>query len=62
VLKAFNHPHTDVAELHLLCPVRVLAMYVQRSAACRSMQQLFVCYSDAARGSSCLAGCVRLFA
>ena len=35
------------AELHLMCPVRALAMYVKRSAAFRSTQQLFVCYSDA---------------
>ena len=53
VLKAFHPPpHSSEAEaeLHLLCPVRALAMYVNRSAAFRSTQQLFVCYSDASRG------------
>ena len=55
VLKAFHPPpHSSEAggeaELHLLCPVRALAMYVKRSAAFRSTQQLFVCYSDASRG------------
>ena len=50
VLKAFHPPpHSSEAEaeLHLLCPARALAMYVKRSAAFRSTQQLFVCYSDA---------------
>ena len=53
VLKAFHPPpHSSEAEaeLHLLCPVWALAMYVKRSAAFRSTQQLFVCYSDASRG------------
>lgn len=53
VLKAFHplpHASEAEAELHLLCPVRALAMYVKRSAAFRSTQQLFVCYSDACRG------------
>ena len=53
VLEAFHPPpHSSEAEaeLHLLCPARALAMYVKRSAAFRSTQQLFVGYSDASRG------------
>ena len=56
-------PHSSevVAELHPLC------MYVQLLVAFCCTQQLFVCYSDSAKGqtlsrSICLAGYVRVLA
>ena len=50
VINAPPHSSQAAVELHLLCPVGALAMYVKRSAAFRSTQQLFLCYSDAGRG------------
>ena len=52
VINAPPHSSGVEVELHLLCPVRALAMYVKRSAVFCSTQQLFVCYSDADRGSA----------
>ncbi len=37
--------------LNLLCPVRVLRIYIERSAAFRQSEQLFVCFSSRTKGS-----------
>lgn len=52
-LEAFHPPpHGDSreAKLHLLCPVRALTYYVDRTAAVRNTDQLFVCYDDRMAG------------
>uniref|UniRef100_UPI003AAB97E8 uncharacterized protein n=1 Tax=Centroberyx gerrardi TaxID=166262 RepID=UPI003AAB97E8 len=48
----FPAPHREEREesLNKLCPVRALACYVERTAAVRSTQQLFVHYSEASVG------------
>ena len=54
-LEAFHlPPHGDPsqAKLHLLCPVRALAYYVERTASVRSTQQLLVCYGDGVVGKA----------
>ncbi|KAK0151140.1 hypothetical protein N1851_007714 [Merluccius polli] len=43
-------PHSNESEVDLFCLVRALAMYMQHLATFRSTQQLFVCYSNAAKG------------
>ena len=62
-LGGFNlPPHIEAreAKLHLLCPVRALACYVERTAAIRRTEQLFVCFGDGVAGKAlskkCLTG------
>ncbi|KAK5928408.1 hypothetical protein CgunFtcFv8_013474 [Champsocephalus gunnari] len=40
------------AKLHLLCPVRALACYVERTAALRRTEQLFVCFGGGVIGKA----------
>ena len=40
------------AKLHLLCPVRALACYVERTAALRRTEQLLVCFGGGVIGKA----------
>ena len=54
-LGGFNlPPHIGAreAKLHLLCPVRALACYVEHTAAIRRTEQLFVCFGDGVAGKA----------
>jgi len=54
-LEAFHPPpHRDSreAKLHLLCPVRALTCYVDRTATVRTTSQLLVCYGDGTAGKA----------
>ncbi len=39
-------PSTGSQELSLLCPVRALRVYIERSASYRKSEQLFVCFGN----------------
>ncbi len=43
-------PSTDDQELSLLCPVRALRVYIERSASYRRSEQLFVGFGNRAKG------------
>jgi len=47
-------PHGEAreAKLHLLCPVRVLACYVELTVALRCTEQLFVCFGGRVTGKA----------
>ena len=62
----FPPPHANGEEerLHALCPVRVLAEYIRRTAGTRATSQLLVCYGPGKVGSPLSkqrlpTGCVR---
>lgn len=40
----------DEQDLHLICPVWALRMYVEHSALFRQSEQLFVCFSASTKG------------
>lgn len=44
-------PSEDDRDLNLLCPVRALRVYVERSAPFRQSEQLFVCFGGRTKGS-----------
>ncbi len=44
-------PSEQDQELNLLCPVRALRFYIERSAPFRQMEQLFVCFGGHTKGS-----------
>lgn len=46
------HGGAKKANLHLLCPVRALACYVERTAPFRCAEQLFVCYGKGVAGKT----------
>lgn len=53
VLQAFHPPpHVSAGEerLHLLCPVRALSVYLEKSASWRRSDQLLVCFGSPKRG------------
>ncbi len=43
-------PSMDDQELYLLCPVRALKVYIERSASYRRSEQLFVGFGNRAKG------------
>ncbi|KAI2646365.1 Gag-Pol polyprotein [Labeo rohita] len=43
-------PSEEDQELNLLCPVRALRMYIERSASFRQSEQLFVCFGGRNKG------------
>ncbi len=43
-------PSDEDQELNLLCPVRVLRIYLERSASFKQLEQLIVCFSDCTKG------------
>ncbi|XP_051756701.1 uncharacterized protein LOC127516273 [Ctenopharyngodon idella] len=43
-------PSQDEQELNLLCPVRALRSYIDRSASFRQAEQLFVCFGGHSKG------------
>lgn len=45
-------PLSGERELDLLCPVRALRIYIERSQPFRQSDQLFVCFGDRTKGSS----------
>ena len=47
-----SHGGAREAKLHLLCPVRALACYVERTAALRRTEQLFVCFGGGVIGKA----------
>ena len=52
-LEAFHpppHGNSREVKLHLLCPVRALTHYVNRTATVRNTEQLLVCYGDGMAG------------
>ena len=54
VVKAF-HPEPRSPEeerSHLLCPVRAVRIYIQRTAACRRSEQLLLTYGGKSPGSA----------
>ena len=53
VLQAFHpppHVTADEGRLHLLCPVRALRIYLERSAQWRKSDQLLVCFGPPRKG------------
>ncbi|KAL3060782.1 hypothetical protein OYC64_015181 [Pagothenia borchgrevinki] len=46
------HGGAREAKLHLLCPVRALAYYVERTATLRRTEQLFVCFGGGVTGKA----------
>jgi hypothetical protein len=53
VLQAFHPPpHVSAEEerLHLLCPVRALRVYLERSSSWRRSDQLLVCFGSPRKG------------
>ncbi|ROL44049.1 hypothetical protein DPX16_6494 [Anabarilius grahami] len=45
-----GRPSPDEQELNLLCPVRALRTYIDRSASFRQAEQLFVCFGGRTKG------------
>lgn len=55
VLEPFHpppHDSVEAAQLHLLCPVRALRLYIARTGPIRQTDQLFICYGGTRPGQA----------